>query len=92
MADLISRLRAASAGHTATYGDAVPNLFADALAEIQHLRKLEDAARNVCTGFPNEGTAYWQSPPNTSLETLVKTRMNWTRAMVDAIRKEGDRP
>jgi len=92
MADLISRLRAASSGHTATYGDAVPNLFADALAEIVSLRKLEDAARHVCTGFPHEGTAYWQSPPNTSLETLVKTRMSWTRAMVDAIREEGDRP
>lgn len=90
--DLIKRLRQASAGHIATYGDAVPNLFADALAEIEHLRKLEDAARHVCADFPREGTSYWQSPPNTPIETLVKNRLSWTRAMMEAIRKEGARP
>lgn len=92
MSELIDRLKAASAGHTATYGDAVPNLFADALAEIVHLRKLEDAARIVNSNFPTKDqTAHWTARPD-SLEEQVKARLDATGRMVGLIRAWGGTP
>lgn len=92
MSNLITRLKAASAGHTATYGDAVPNLFADALAEIDHLRKLEDAARVVNSAFPTKDQpSSWTARPN-SLEEQVKARLAATGRMVGLIRAWGSAP
>lgn len=88
--DLINRLDQASAGHVATYGDAVPNLFADALAEIEHLRKLEDAAQRLDSGYPTN--EYRPGGYAVTLEQQTKTRREAAALMLSLVRPWGKRP
>lgn len=88
--DLINRLDQASAGHVATYGDAVPNLFADALAEIEHLRKLEDAVHRLDTGYPTAD--YSISGRRISLEDQARTRRESAALMLSLVRQWRRRP
>lgn len=55
-------LEAAAKGHAVTYGDAAPNLFADALAEIKRLDAIEaDIKRRFAFNDPENDTKGYYS-------------------------------
>jgi ABC-type oligopeptide transport system ATPase subunit len=55
---LLVRLNEASNGHIAINGDDGPNLFRDAIKEIERLREIESLARSVFDPVPNTHDQY----------------------------------